>query len=68
VQALTAARPSARDGRHLYRSRINLVAQWNAAGAIGAVKEEPAPIDAAVATYLDDARARHLDEGHDHKF
>src|SRR5205814_384662 len=40
----------------------NLVAQWNAAGAIGAVKEEPARIDAAVAKYLDHARARHLAE------
>lgn len=40
----------------------NLVAQWNAAGAIGAVKQEPARIDDAVAKYLDDARARHLAE------
>jgi integrase/recombinase XerD len=38
----------------------NVIAQWNAAGAVGVVKEEPARIEAAVTKYLDDARARHL--------
>jgi hypothetical protein len=37
----------------------NLVAVWNATGAIGAVNEQPARIEAAVAKYLDDARASH---------
>jgi len=40
----------------------NLVNQWNAAGSIGTVKEEPARIEMAVTKYLDDARARHLAE------
>jgi integrase/recombinase XerD len=40
----------------------NLVTQWNAAGTIGAVKEEPPRIEIAVTKYLDDARARHLAE------
>lgn len=40
----------------------NLVTQWNAAGSIGAVKEEPPRIEMAVTKYLDDARARHLAE------
>ncbi len=40
----------------------NLVTQWNAAGSIGAVKEEPPRIEMAVMKYLDDARARHLAE------
>lgn len=39
-----------------------LVAQWHAAGRIGAAAEEPARIDVAVAKYLEDARSRHLAE------
>jgi integrase/recombinase XerD len=40
----------------------NLVTHWNATAVIGAVKEELPRIEAAVAKYLDDARARHLAE------
>jgi integrase/recombinase XerD len=40
----------------------SVIAQWNAAGTVGVVKEEPARIEAAVTKYLDDARARHLAE------
>jgi integrase/recombinase XerD len=39
-----------------------LVAQWHAAGTIGAHKVEPPRIEMAVMKYLDDARARHLAE------
>jgi integrase/recombinase XerD len=41
---------------------LNVIAQWNTAGVVGVVKEEPARIEAAVTKYLDDARARHLAE------
>lgn len=40
----------------------DLIAQWNAAGQIGAQVTEPVRIDTAVTKYLDDARARHLAE------
>lgn len=40
----------------------DLIAQWNAAGRIGARNAEPPRIDMAITKYLDDARARHLAE------
>jgi hypothetical protein len=40
----------------------NLIAAWNTAGEISVIDDEPPRIEAAVARYLDDARARHLSD------